>query len=102
MGLGLAEGGTVLGIAVRTVLVDPASIGAVASGDTIVTIPGVAVGDLVIAIPPVNLTAGLAPQAAVVTGANSVTIRLTNASAGAVDGASLLWTLIIFDLTPAL
>ena len=101
LGLGLAEGGFRIGVAHRvSVAVDPASIGAVASGDTLVTIPGVQVGDLVIGIPPVTMTAGLALQTCVVTAPNVVTVRLTNASAGAIDGASLLWTFLIFDLTP--
>ncbi len=100
VGAELRDKGEAFGIFVRTASVDPGNAGAVASVDTVVTIPGVAVGDLVIGIPPVTMTAGLAPQTCIVTGANAVTVRLTNASAGAIDGAALVWTFIIFDRTP--
>ncbi len=100
IGAELSSKGDVIGIFIRTASVDPALIGAVASGSTAVTIPGVAVGDLVIGIPPDTMTAGLAPQACNVSGANTVQVRLTNASAAGIDGVALVWTFIIFDRTP--
>lgn len=81
-----------------TAAVDPASAGAVGSVDTDVTVNGVVVGDVVLAIPPASLTAGLAPQGATVPSANTVRLRLTNASAGAIDGASLTWTFVVIRL----
>ncbi len=99
VGAELRDKGEAFGIFVRTASVDPALIGAVASGDTVVAVPGVAAGDLVIGIPPVTLTAGLAPQTCIA-GANTVTVRLTNASAAGIDGVALVWTFIIFDRTP--
>lgn len=84
------------------VAVDPANATAVTAVDTDVTVPGVKVGDLVIAIPPATLEAGLAPQTATVTAANTVRVRITNASAGAINGASLTWTFLVFRLAPSL
>ena len=98
----LRDAGAAFGIGFLTASIDPPSIGAVASADVVVTLPGIAVGDTVIPIPPATLTAGLAPQGFVVTGANAGNLRLTNASAGAIDGAALVWTFLIIDRTARL
>lgn len=79
----------------RTASVDPANATAVASVDTAVTVQGVDVGDLVIAFPPAALEAGLAPQAAWVSAKNQITVRITNASAGAINGAARTWEFYI-------
>lgn len=86
------------GASIRVVVaaVDPANIGAVGAGNTDVAVPGVKPGDVVVAIPPDTLTAGLALQGCTVPAADIVRVRLTNASAGAIDGASLNWTFVIF------
>lgn len=97
----LRDGGAALGFQFLTASIDPPSIGAVASADIAVTLPSVVAGDTIIAIPPATLTAGLAPQG-VVAGAGAGTLRLTNASAGAIDGAALTWTFLIIDRTPRL
>ena len=97
----LRDAGAALGIGFLSASIDPASIGAVASLDIAVTLPGVAVGDTIIAIPPATLTAGLAPQGVVAT-AGVGTLRLTNASAGAIDGGALTWTFLVIDRTPRL
>jgi hypothetical protein len=81
---------------VGPVSVNPASIGAVASGDTAVTVQGVQTDMDVVALPPTDLDAGLALQAAWVSAQNQITVRLTNASAGAVDGAAKNWYFLIF------
>lgn len=86
-----------VGVTVKVVVaaVDPANILAVASGNVDVAVPGVKPGDIVIGIPPDTLTAGLAPQGCTVPAADTVRVRLTNASAGGIDGASLNWTFLI-------
>ena len=78
--------------------VDPASIGAVGAGNTDVAVAGVVPGDYVIPIAPVTLEAGLAPQGATVPSAGTVRLRLTNASAGAIDGAALTWNFLIIRI----
>jgi hypothetical protein len=89
-----------MALVIRTVVVavDPPNIGAVASANVDVAVLGVKPGDIVIATPPDTLTAGLAPQTATVPSADTVRLRITNASAGAIDGASLNWTLTIIKL----
>lgn len=69
--------------------VDPASIATGVAANTAVAITGVAVDDVVQAVPPAALEA-LAVQSARA-GANTVTLRLVNATAGAVDAASATW-----------
>jgi hypothetical protein len=88
---------TAFSVAIRTVVaaVDPASLGAVAAGNTDITIAGVKPGDVVIGIPPATLEAGLALQGCTVPAADTVRVRITNASAGVIDGASLNWTFVI-------
>jgi len=81
-----------------TATVDPASIGAVASGDTVVTVAGILSTDKVIAIPPATMLAGLAVQGVHTIIAGGFTLRLTNASAGALDQASATWGFIVFRL----
>ncbi len=99
MGAALYESGQLFGFSVFSAAVDPALIGAVGAGSTAVPIPGVAVGDLVLAIPPDTLEAGLAPQGFNVTGAGTGNLRLTNASAAGIDGASRTWQFIVIDRT---
>lgn len=83
-----------------TVAVDPASIAAGASAETAVTITGVAAGDIVILEPPASLESGLvADGVGRVSAADTVQVRLTNASAAAIDGASLTWRYLHIDLT---
>lgn len=100
-GAELRDKGQVFGIAIRTAVVDPPLIGIAASGDVVVTVPGVVAGDLVIGIPPVTMTGALAPVTCIA-GAGTVTVRIANASAAAIDGAALTWTFIIFDRTELL
>lgn len=82
-----------------TVAVNPASLNALTKAGTAVTVAGVAAGDVVVAVPPTNLEDDLVPAGAVVTNTNEVTIYLYNPSAGAVDGASLNWTLLIYEFS---
>lgn len=79
-----------------TATYDPASLGAVAARDDAITVTGVAATDIVVgwqAAPA--LTAGLSIQEVRVSGANTITVRLNNASAGSIDGASGTWTFYV-------
>jgi hypothetical protein len=81
---------------VYTAAVDPASIATDAIANTAVTVTGVVTADRITAIPPNDLEAGLVMQSAWASGANQVTVRLQNVSAGAVDGVSKTWTFIAY------
>jgi len=51
--------------------------------------------DVILAVPPAALEAGVAVQGAYYASATTLTLRLTNASAGAIDPASATWTFIV-------
>lgn len=75
--------------------VDPASIAAGAVANVDVNVNGLNLGYSVVAFPPIDLEAGLVPQAVDVVdvGAGVLRIRqrIYNPSAAAVDGASKRW-----------
>lgn len=81
------------------VAVDPASIAANASAETAVTILGLQVGDFVVANVPASLETGLAFSGCRVSAADTLQLRLTNATGSGVDGASRTWQFLVFDLT---
>lgn len=70
------------------------SIAAGGSQDLTVTATGAAVNDTVHLGPPTGLTAGLIPFAWV-SAADTVTIRLSNITAGAIDPASATWKVAV-------
>lgn len=75
---------------------DVASLLTDAVANEAVTVTGVAATDEIVSvIPPAALAAGLIVQSARVASANTVTVRLQNASAGTVDGASGTWGFIV-------
>lgn len=78
-----------------TVTLDPSSLltDAVANND--VTVTGLATTDNVLVIPPITLEAGLVVQAAVVSSTDTLRVRISNTSAGTVNGASGTWTWLI-------
>jgi hypothetical protein len=78
-----------------TVAVDPGSIATLESAETGVTITGAATGDIVIMNVPASLETGLAFSGARVSAANTVQVRLTNVTAGSVDGSSRNWSYLI-------
>jgi hypothetical protein len=78
-----------------TVAVDPPSLGAATAASVTVTISGAAVGDTVWLFPPSTLEDGLILQAAEVTAANTVTLKIFNARTVAVDGVSRTWRYVI-------
>lgn len=81
-----------------TVSVNPAEIAAAASAETDVTISGAAAGDIVIVNIPASLEAGLVLSGARVKEANTVSIRLSNISAEAVNGAARDWSYVILRM----
>ena len=90
--LTIGAGGTKLGkVLVGTVDVNPASLATLTSGETTVTITGAAVGDIVVMNVPASLETGLAFSGARVSAADTVAVRLTNVTAGSVDGANRTW-----------
>jgi len=79
-------------LAVFTATYDPASLAATTSRDDAITVTGVASTDEVVRVePPAAIAASVVVQGARVTGTDTITVRLTNASAGAVDVASGTW-----------
>lgn len=95
-----SSGSAIKQISTGTVSVNPASIGDNDVGETTVTLTGVAAGDIVILVPPAaGITAGLMAGEARVTAADTVKVRIVNASGGSVDEAAASWTYLWFDLT---
>ena len=69
---------------------DFASVAAVGQQELTITVTGAAVGDAVVLAPPATLTAGLVATARV-SATNTVTVRLSNITAAAIDPASATW-----------
>lgn len=78
--------------------VDPPNIGAVGVANVDIVGQPVKAGDFVDAQPPDTLEAGLVPQGATVPVDGTIRVRITNPSAGAIDGASRLWNFIVTRL----
>ena len=76
--------------------VDPASIAAGAAGNTDITVLGVKKDALVIGVPPIDLEAGVVPQACSAPSDDTIRVRLVNHTASAVDGASKTWNFVVF------
>lgn len=93
-----ASGSTVKTIKSGTGAIDFASVAAGETGSGTITVTGAAVGDVVVVNPPA-LTTGLGFAGATVTGANTVTVYVTNASASPIDQASATFTYLWVDLT---
>ena len=71
--------------------VDPANITAGAIGTITITATGVLATDLVAVEAPATLAAGLVVQGIQVT-ANTITVKLMNTTAGAIDDTAKTWT----------
>jgi hypothetical protein len=95
--LNVGSGNDISKILIGTVSVNPASLANGAEADTSVTITGAVTGAVVVMNPPAaGLTAGIDCCGAWVSAANTVKIRLRNASGGTVDEAAGTWSYIIF------
>ena len=79
------------------VAVNPPSIAAGATANVDVATPDVHRGHAVVAIPPDTLEAGLVFKGCNVVADGSLRFTLSNPTAGAVDGAALDWTVLVFD-----
>jgi hypothetical protein len=66
------------------------SVAAAGQQELTITVTGAAVGDAVMLASPASLTAGLVATARV-SAANTVTVRLSNITAGAIDPAAATW-----------
>lgn len=82
-------------IAQASATLDFPSIAASVCADLTVTVESAEVGDRVIASAPAALATGLAVYA-FVTADDTVTIRLCNVTAGAIDPASAVWFVSVF------
>lgn len=96
--LAVSTGTVVKNIVSGTASVNLPSINNAESGSATFTVTGAAVGDVVIVNPP-SLTTGLAYSGAAVTGANTVTVYATNASAAPINEAAKDFTYLWIDLT---
>lgn len=74
---------------------DLANHTAVASVDTDVTSALVKSGDVVVVLPPATLEAGIAVQGCHTVTNGAFKLRTTNASAGAINPASVSWTFVV-------
>lgn len=92
-------GAPVYGIEAGVVAIDLPSIAAGASGVGTGTIVGVRAGDIVQVQPPDTINAGLVFQGAAVTAVDTVTVRVRNESAAAIDEPSRNYPYIWVDTT---
>lgn len=97
--LAVGGGTTIKALNVGTGSVNPASIAANTRGTATLSIVGVAAGDIVTLQPPSGLNAGLLYCGCYVSGADTVTIQLYNATGGAIDDGALTWTYLWLDAT---
>lgn len=96
--LAVGGGTTIKKIVKGTAAVDLASITNGETGTGTFTVTGAAAGDVIVVNPPA-LTTGLVFGGAAVTGSNTVTIYVTNASAAPIDQASATFTYMWVDFT---
>lgn len=95
-----ASGTQIKQIASGTVSVTVAALAAGAEADVDVTITGVAAGDAIQIVPTEAASeTGLMISQPWVASANTVTIRMTNASGSSLTGSTANWTYLWFDLT---
>lgn len=84
-----------IGVLTATATLDFPSIAAAAKADLTITVTGAAVGDAVFLGLPAAPAAGLVFNA-FVSAANTVTVRASNTSSGAVDAASATYRAVVF------
>lgn len=95
-GFEFGEGTQITYMKKGTVAVDLASLATVTAADKDITITGAAVGDTVIIQPPAaDMTAGLLVCQAWVAAADTVTVRVYNASGDTIDEASANWVYLL-------
>ena|ERR1700722_15556047 len=80
------------------VSITPGSVLTQTSYTTTVSIPGVQVGDIVLAVPPAALEAGYVIGQPYVSAANTVTMVVSNPTAGTIVGAARNWNFLWVQL----
>jgi hypothetical protein len=88
-------GGNIFAMCAVSVTIDVTSVSASTTAEQSVTVPGVLLGDIVVVVPPSTLNAGLGIAGARATATDTVAIRFVNATAGALDPASAVFTLLV-------
>lgn len=87
------------GVFYRTATFDPASVATITTAEQDVTVLDVRATDIVLSVsPPAALNAGLGVVGARVKSANTITVRLINTTAAAIDAGSGTWTFAICRL----
>lgn len=91
----LEAGQAIKGIFFYSVTWNPASVAAATSAEQTVTVNGLQVGDVPVLVKP-TLSAGLGIGNVRVSAANTLAVTLVNATAGAIDAGSEVYTLMTF------
>lgn len=86
--------GNTASVNIVTVTFNPASVATITTAEQTVTVPGVLLGDIVFVSKP-TLTAGLGIAGARVSANNTVAITFVNPTAGAIDAASEVYTILV-------
>jgi hypothetical protein len=94
--------GNLLKVFAVQVTFNPASVAAATSAEQSVTVNGVLPSDIVMAVNKPSVTAGVGIVNARASAANTVTLTFMNATAGAIDPASEVYTFIIGRAEPPL
>lgn len=87
--------GNVLAMGVFQATIDLASVSAATSAEQTFTVPGLRVGDFVFVNIPSTLNNGLGIAGARVSAADTLALRIMNATAGALDAASAAFTVLV-------
>lgn len=87
--------GNILSMGIIAVTIDLASVAAATSAEQTFSVPGLKVGDFVYVNIPSTLNNGLGIAGARVSAADTLALRVMNATAGALDAASASFTLLV-------
>ena len=88
-------GGNVFAAGVLTATIDLASVAAATTSSQSFTVPGLRLGDFVYVTAPIALNAGLGIVNARVTAPDTLSLRVMNATAGALDAASGSFVILV-------
>lgn len=88
-------GGNVLSAGVFSVTIDLASVSSATSAEQTFTVPGLQTRDFVFVNIPSSLNNGLGIVGARVSAADTLAVRVMNATAGALDAASATFTIFV-------
>jgi len=87
--------GNLLKIYAVQVTFDPAAVATITTAEQDVTVTGVKVGDIVLAVNKPTLTAGVGIVNARVKAADTVSLQYVNPTAGSVNPASEVYTIVL-------